>query len=243
MSDKNKDIIMKILLSLFAFSLIMFVLLIFLSFFIPEEISIVLAKILISSTLISSLLFVILLPIFGLKIKPKKAAKKELGFQSYDELVKYLEPKLKNEYVEENYTEYEGFSLATYMVKQRSVLKCFAIINAEELDSILTEEIENAITKCIEGYYGKKYITDTILMTMLFCVKRVTPAFSKLFTEAAPQGFKNTNFPAGYSFGSRMLYVPNQKDGMAMARYKRLKKEFLDFFNIDYKSLNKNGGK
>ena len=186
---------------------------------------------------------IILLPIFGLKIKPKKAAKKELGFQSYDELVKYLGPKLKNEYVEENYTEYEGFSLATYMVKQRSVLKCFAIINAEELDSILTEEIENAITKCIEGYYGKKYITDTILMTMLFCVKRVTPAFSKLFTEAAPQGFKNTNFPAGYSFGSRMLYVPNQKDGLAMARYKRLKKEFLDFFNIDYKSLNKNGGK
>ncbi len=185
---------------------------------------------------------IILLPIFGLKIKPKKAAKKELGFPSYDELVKYLEPKL-NEYVEENYTEYERFSLATYMVKQKSVLKCFAIINAEELDSILTEEIENAITKCIEGYYGKKHITDTILMTMLFCVKHVTPAFSKLFTEAAPQGLKNTNFPAGYSFGSRMLYVPNQKDGLAMARYKRLKKEFLDFFNIDYKSLNKNGGK
>ena len=193
--------------------------------------------------LISGIPLIILLPIFGLKIKPKKAAKKELGFQSYDELVKYLGPKLKNEYVEENYTEYERFSLATYMVKQRSVLKCFAIINAEELDSILTEEIENAITKCIEGYYGKKYITDTILMTMLFCVKRVTPAFSKLFTEAAPQGFKNTNFPAGYSFGSRLLYVPNQKDGLAMARYKRLKKEFLDFFNIDYKSLNKNGGK
>ena len=242
MSDKNKDIIMKILLSLFACSLIMFVLLIFLSFFIPEEISIALAKILISTTLISSLLFVILLPIFGLKIKPKKAAKKELGFPSYDELVKYLEPKL-NEYVEENYTEYERFSLATYTVKQKSVLKCFAIINAEELDSILTEEIENAITKCIEGYYGKKHITDTILMTMLFCVKHVTPAFSKLFTEAAPQGLKNTNFPAGYSFGSRMLYVPNQKDGLAMTRYKRLKKEFLDFFNIDYKSLNKNGGK
>ena len=241
---KFKDLVVKIILVLGMVCLSFLVIgLPILSFYISIETIELLMKIDLIIYFVLFVLFMILLPIFGLKIKPQKAAKKELGFQSYDELVKYLEPKLKNEYVEENYTEYEGFSLATYMVKQRSVLKCFAIINAEELDSILTEEIENAITKCIEGYYGKKHITDTILMTMLFCVKRVTPAFSKLFTEAAPQGFKNTNFPAGYSFGSRMLYVPNQKDGLAMARYKRLKKEFLDFFNIDYKSLNKNGGK
>ena len=236
---KFKDLVVKIILVLGMVCLSFLVIgLPILSFYISIETIELLMKIDLIIYFVLFVLFMILLPIFGLKIKPKKAAKKELGFQSYDELVKYLGPKLKNEYVEENYTEYEGFSLATYMVKQRSVLKCFAIINAEELDSILTEEIENAITKCIEGYYGKKYITDTILMTMLFCVKRVTPAFSKLFTEAAPQGFKNTNFPAGYSFGSRMLYVPNQKDGLAMARYKRLKNEFLDLFGINSKSLN-----
>lgn len=236
---KFKDLVVKIILVLGMVCLSFLVIgLPILSFYISIETIELLMKIDLIIYFVLFVLFMILLPIFGLKIKPKKAAKKELGFQSYDELVKYLKPKLKNEYAEENYTEYEGFSLATYMVEQRSVLKCFAIINAEELDSILTEEIENAITKCIEGYYGKKYITDTILMTMLFCVKRVTPAFSKLFTEAAPQGFKNTNFPAGYSFGSRMLYVPNQKDGLAMARYKRLKKEFLDLFGINSKSLN-----
>ena len=235
---KFKDLVVKIILVLGMVCLSFLVIgLPILSFYISIETIELLMKIDLIIYFVLFVLFMILLPIFGLKIKPKKAAKKELGFPSYDELVKYLEPKL-NEYVEENYTEYERFSLATYMVKQKSVLKCFAIINAEELDSILTEEIENAITKCIEGYYGKKHITDTILMTMLFCVKHVTPAFSKLFTEAAPQGLKNTNFPAGYSFGSRMLYVPNQKDGLAMARYKRLKNGFLDLFGINSKSLN-----
>ena len=72
--------------------------------------------------------------------------------------------------------------------------------------------------------------------TFIYCFNNPVVIFDS--NEAAPQGFKNTNFPAGYSFGSRMLYVPNQKDGLAMARYKKLKNGFLDLFGINSKSLN-----
>ena len=69
-------------------------------------------------------------------------------------------------------------------------------------------------------------------MISVFCVDRITPDFQKLVNSNVQQGLKNVRLPIGVSFGGKNIYIAKQKDGFAITKYKRLRKEFIDIINL-----------
>lgn len=69
-------------------------------------------------------------------------------------------------------------------------------------------------------------------MISVFCVDRITPAFQKLVNSNVQQGLKNSRLPVGVSLGGKNIYIARQKDGFAITKYKRLRKEFIDIMHL-----------
>ena len=116
-------------------------------------------------------------------------------------------------------------------------LACFTIIRVPELSDELLDSANESITNILNKYYGCKTITDTINMISVFCVDRITPAFQKLVNNNVQQGFKNGRLPVGVSLGGKNIYIAKQKDGFAITKYKRLRREFIDI--MDLQNINK----
>ena len=79
----------------------------------------------------------------------------------------------------------------------------------------------------LNEYYNEKIITDKINMISVFCVDRITPTLQKLLNSNIQQGYKNGRLPVAISFGGKNIYIAKQKDGFAITKYKRLRKQFL----------------
>lgn len=182
------------------------------------------------------ILLMILLPIFGgLKPKPVKAEKVSLPFTSYDELFAFLQERL----LEKDFRLQKTVSIlaneeATLYLKalKKCQLTCFVIIRAPELSDEMLDTTNDGITDMLNEYYGSKAITDTVVMTSIFCVDRITPAFKKLLNSNLQQGLKNNRLIVGISFGGKNLYIARQKDGFAVAKYKRLRREFINIMDL-----------
>ena len=93
----------------------------------------------------------------------------------------------------------------------------------------------DAVTEFLQGYYQKGQITDSINMIALVCVDRVSPAFYEYINTPLEQGMKNGRFLAGATFGGKILYIGRQEDGFAIAKYKRLRREFLRVVGVPEK--------
>ena len=190
---------------------------------------------------VGGLVFAILLPIFaGLKQTPIRAEKIPLPFQSYDKLAEFLQESLNNK----TYTMQGSLPIGTngeviiYTKALRLwVLECFTIIRVPELSDEMLEIANNHITEMLTEYYGGR-ITDTINMTSVFCVDRITSSFQKLVNSNLEQGLKNGRFNVGISFGGKKIYLSQQKDGFAIKRYKQLRKNFLEIMGISEKQEN-----
>lgn len=184
----------------------------------------------------SGFLFMILLPIFGgLKQKPVKAEKVPLVFASYNELLDFLNERLvQKEYKTQKVTPILPEGEITVYVKPVKIwtLSCFTIIRVPELSDELLDSANESITNILTEYYGGKAITDTVNMITVFCVDRITPAFQKLVNGNVQQGLKNGRLPVGISFGGKNIYIAKQKDGFAIAKYKRLRREFIDIMEL-----------
>ena len=74
-------------------------------------------------------------------------------------------------------------------------------------------------------------------MISVVCVDRITPDFQKLVNSNVQQGFKNGRLPVGVSFGGKNIYIARQKDGFAITKHKRLRREFIDI--MDLQNINK----
>lgn len=238
MSDRTKDLILKTLLV--AGMILLFMVFpgsIFWTMLIPsEEAALVMFNIIFFTMLGVGILFMILLPIFGgLKQKPVKAEKASLIYASYDELLDFLQKRLlEKEYKKQNeaHVSPDG-EVAVYLKPSKFwTLTCFAIIRAPELSDELLDNANESITNTLNTYYGCETITDTINMISVFCVDRITPAFQKLVNSNVQQGFKNGRFPVGISFGGRKIYMAKQRDGFAITKYRRLRKEFVSIMDL-----------
>ena len=238
MSDRTKELILKTLLVI---GMILILLIcpgsILLSILIKNEtvLNLVIYAI-IFAFFGSGFLFMILLPIFGgLKQKPVKAEKVPLVFASYNELLDFLNERLvQKEYKTQKVTPILPEGEITVYVKPVKIwtLSCFTIIRVPELSDELLDSANESITNILTEYYGGKAITDTVNMITVFCVDRITPAFQKLVNGNVQQGLKNGRLPVGISFGGKNIYIAKQKDGFAIAKYKRLRKEFIDIMEL-----------
>ena len=118
-------------------------------------------------------------------------------------------------------------------------LDCVALIKTSELTKEFLQEVNDNITESLKLYYDGKLITDTISMIAIVCVDRITPTFQKLVNSNIQQGLKNFRLPVGISFGGKKIYISKQKDGFAITKYKRLRKEFFKIMQIDIKNKQK----
>lgn len=243
MSDRTKELILKTLLIIGM--ILMFMVFpgsIFWSMLIPsEEVATVVFNIIFFTMLGVGILFIILLPIFGgLKQKPVKAEKVPLVFASYNEFLDFLQMRLlQKEYqLQKNVPISPDGDVTVYLRTPKNwTLACFTIIRVPELSDELLDSANESITNILNKYYGCKTITDTINMISVFCVDRITPAFQKLVNSNVQQGFKNGRLPVGVSLGGKNIYIAKQKDGFAITKYKRLRREFIDI--MDLQNINK----
>lgn len=238
MSDRAKELILKTLLVICMVLLFMFFPgSIFLTMLIPNEaIALIVCSIIFYAEFGIGALFTILLPLFGgLKRPPVKADKVPFVFGSYNEFLDFLQNRL----LEKEYQMQKDMSISSngnvtlYLKPSKSrTLECFAIIRVLELSDELLDAANHSITNILEEYYGVETITDTINMISVFCVDRISPAFRKLVNSNVNQGLKNGRFLAGVSLGGKNIYIANQKDGFAITKYKRLRREFADIMDL-----------
>ena len=126
-------------------------------------------------------------------------------------------------------------------MRKQQYKSCFTnngkFIPLHDLSDELLDSANESITNILKAYYGCETITDTINMISVFCVDRITPDFQKLVNSNVQQGFKNGRLPVGVSFGGKNIYIAKQKDGFAITKYKRLRREFFDI--MDLQNINK----
>ena len=233
MSDRTKELILKALISIGM--LLLFMLcpggFIWPWFVANEEIAMFLIYSNIFAFFGVGILFIILLHVFGgIKSKPVKAEKRPLVFASYNELSLFLQKRLlQRKFQMEKSLIIANGELTLYFKKTKLwTLECFSIVRVPELTDELLDNANEIITNMLNKYYGHKTITDTVNMISIFCVDRITPTFQKLVNSNVQQGLKNGRLPVGISFGGKNIYLPKQKEGFAIAKYKRLRKKFID---------------
>jgi hypothetical protein len=181
-------------------------------------------------------LFMILCPIFGgLKQRPVKADKSDLRFNTYDEFFKYLKIILVDKgYIKQNQERILDSGEISLFLRKSSKhrLSCFTVIKVFELSEEIIDKANDTITKILMEYYGNKTIRDSIDMISVFCVERITPSFQKLVNSNMQQGFKNGRLVVGISFGGKNMYIAKQTEGFAIAKYRSLRKEFIDIIDL-----------
>lgn len=193
--------------------------------------------------IIDAITFIILCPIFGgLKQKPVKAEKVLLPYDDFKVFESFIEHSLKRRYYikQKNSLFCETGNVTVYTKSSKFwTLDCFAIIRISELSDEILEIVNDKITEILTEYYNGKTITDTVNMISIFCVDRITPTFQKLVNSNIQQGLKNGRLPVGISFGGKKVYIAKQKDGFAIAHYKKLRREFLDVMGFTEEQIEK----
>lgn len=179
---------------------------------------------------VSGGLLMILLPIFGLKQKPVKAEKYPLSFPDFDSLACFFrESAGKLHYKQQPAVSFATNGTLVAFLKRHglSQTECIALIHLPELTEGFLEASNDAITESLKEYYGKPVIHNTVNMTTIVCVDRTTPALKKHVNSNIQQSMKTFRLLVGASFEDKTVYVAKQKDGYAIAKYKKLRKEFL----------------
>ena len=180
------------------------------------------------------ILLVTLMSTMKLENKPKPY-KYPLGFPDFSSLETFITDAVtKNAYARQADTFFEPDGKTTLFIKSAGLWKidCIALIRTKELTNEVLENANDSITEALYKYYGKEKITDTVSMISIICVDRITPAFQKLMNSNVEQGIKNFRLPTGISFGGKQIYIPRQDDGFAIAKYKKLRKEFMKIMNL-----------
>lgn len=180
---------------------------------------------------ISGICLLIFVFAFHIKPEPVKPDKTPLPYQDFETLDEHLRQVLG----ESRYQSHSGIPLddqSTMWIFTRkhklSELDLFTVIRTSELQKGFMDDVANdAVTEFLQGYYQKGQITDSVNMMAFVCVDRVSPAFYEFINTPLEQGMKNGRLLAGASFGGKILYIGKQEDGFAIAKYKRLRREFL----------------
>ena len=179
--------------------------------------------------IVSGIIMMILMAVLKLKLKPQKAERIPLPVETMDELVEHIHASA----LQQQYQSHERMMLncdnymLVYTQKKLTYLTAFVIVRVPELTDEILELSNRKLTDFFTRYYGTDQITDWISVITVVCVDRITPSFQKLVNNNIQQGFKNFRLPVGISFGGKTIYISKQKDGYAITKYKKLRKEFL----------------
>ena len=187
--------------------------------------------------LVEGILVMILQVIFGgLKRPTVKASKVESKFEDFNQLLEYIRTSLfEREYIEQKVRKIPNNGEVILFLKKNKIgrlVECFTIIRVPELSEEIIDIAENKITEILTENYGKKIFFYYVDMITMFCVDHITPSFKEIVNSNMQQGIKNGRMVAGISFDGKYIYIANQKDGYAIAKYKKLRKKFIKIMNL-----------
>mgnify|MGYP004602680577 CR=1 FL=1 len=233
MSDRIKEVIVKVGLSL-SFGSMIFAVVgpFFYVWFLSEEVG---ERIFFISYVVffaTGIIMMILIPLLGIQFsqKPTKAEKYELLFDDFDSLSNYVSKTTeKNGYFIQSSEQVSSNCFFKIYMKARGLWidNCIVLFSIEELSSDTIDNVNKLISKSLIDYYKSERITNTVNIIGILCVQRITPAFRNFVNGNVFQELKIRRLPVGVSFGGKSIYVANQKGGFAIAAYKKLKKELI----------------
>ena len=205
--------------------------------FLPEDVTMFICGICGTITAVSGISLLIFIFAFHIEPEPVKPDKAPLPYQNFEALYEHLQHVLgESQYQSHPSITLDDRSTMWIYTKGQKLweLDCFVVIRLPDLGKGFMDDVANdAITEFLMGYYQKDQITASINMMSFVCVDRVTSAFYEFINTPLEQGMKNGRLLAGASFGGKILYVSKQEDGFAIAKYKRLRKEFLRIVGVD----------
>lgn len=249
MNDRTKEIIVKIVLILLCiFEIFAILIPVISAFFVGEQVEYINERdtplpqpfytiwiLDLVFTLCFGIVFMILLPVFGLRQKPVKAETFELSFNDYNSFEKHIHDSAQsNGYTQQPRLIFRGNGTLVTYIKSNRLWKenCITLIRVAELTDDNLDCANDTITESLKAYYKKEQIINTIDMITIVCVDRITSTFQRLVNSNIQQGFKNGRLPVGVSFGGKTIYIAKQKDGFAIIKYQKLRKEFLKIMQI-----------
>lgn len=239
MSDKIKELVLKIVIVLGCLFGILFIVLPFFSLFFPydPDLEVPFPQPIYTLWITDMILFfscggliVVLTIVFKIKPQPVKAEKMPLAFEDYNSLLDFIQNSAKlNGYKRQQVIPFISNGAVIVFVRPSGLWKldCIALVRVNELTDEILDKANNAITKSLCGYYGKETITDTISMITIVCVNRITPAFQKLVNSNIEQGFKNFRLPVGISLVENKFTLQNKKTVLQLQNTKNSEKNFL----------------
>ena len=167
-------------------------------------------------------------------IKPVKGERYPSPFASFEETVEYFDKAtngigyVKQEMIEEA----EDVKMQIY-ANDRMGSGYFVILNRiSQMEDDTLDVLDEIFDKFITEYYGSKSPL-AVHLTIVMCVDRVTPQFYKFVDNNIHNDLKLFQLPAGISYGGKQIYIAKQKDGYAVLKYKKMRKEFLELLDID----------
>lgn len=169
------------------------------------------------------------------RVIPYKYSVKVSSFSDF--IIKTEETVTKKDYFKIGNISYEDYEMYLF-AKPHNILNSnlLLIIRTDELTEEIIEKSNESFRTLILSYYNKdcsEISNHTTIMTMV-CVNRITNYFPKVFNSnlAFQQDFSIYRLIAGLSFGGKKLYIAKQKSGLAVAKFNKNKKDFLELFDF-----------
>lgn len=172
--------------------------------------------------------------------KTEKPDKANIIFSDFDELNSKLSAELiKNEYeLYKPKTEYQKDKIFIYYKKHGMSVSYYVIMYSddENIEPILTET-SNVFEQCIKE--KSKWRNYTISVSSMLCVNKVSSSFYKHLNDTSVTSIREYELRAGYSFGSKTLYIGVPPKDFGIVQVKKMRKFLLNTFNILNEDLSK----
>ncbi len=180
-------------------------------------------------------LLMLIIALGGLKIKPVPAEIKPFIYSSFNEYINFMEKALEQKGYKKQKKAYLGERCEiTMYIKRRVFLKldCYIDIRSSEMSEDVAQEVKNAVSEIVSEYCHGTMIFKSINCISVICVNHITSDFQKLVNGNIIQEMKIGRLPIGIALDEKNIYVAKQKDGLFIAKYKHLRKEYLKLLKL-----------
>lgn len=179
--------------------------------------------------------FIILIYLYGIPARKSQAEIIHLPFVNYESILECVRLYANNHHFSLLFSP-EAFSPIelTIYIKKTGLWEetCIILIrkSGDVVDVLNT--VNDYITDSLQAYYRKKIITNSINAITIFCIDAYDSQFRKIANQNVLQGLKNGRMPIVVSFNDKKIYIARQNDGYGKAKYKKLRRIFLEIMNI-----------
>ena len=173
-----------------------------------------------------------------------KAFEFPLNINNFEDFIKYLD----NNIEKIGYKKYQYFSgnkelKCIYYRHKRDILEYFSVYHFEEIKDTKTKTFsysDDLMEDFFNSYYQDKKRNDFFRDTFIIWVDKESKSFTDIVNTNLDQGEYDGLLIVGVSPSKGRIYVANQKEGNNKFLYWELRKKFLKVMNLRMKDRIKN---